>query len=76
MASFTIHIVEKRRLILLGVYKVNEKKGKILGRRTNLNEHNKKVILHLHKKGTGIKKLAKLFKASPNTIRTFLKKVA
>ena len=53
-----------------------KKRGKILGRKTNLNEHNKKVILHLHKKGTGIKKLAKLFKASPNTIRTYLKKVA
>ena len=53
-----------------------KKKGKILGRRSNLNDHNKKVILHLHKNGTGIKKLAKLFKASPNTIRAFVKKVA
>ena len=45
MASFTIHAVEKRRLILLGVYKVNEKKGKILGTQRGTGEQERSLCM-------------------------------
>ena len=46
-----------------------KKKGKVLGRRTNLTEEVRIKIQQLRKDGIGIKKIAKQFHVAPDTIR-------
>ena len=46
-----------------------KKKGKVLGRRSNLTHDVKIQIEQLRKEGIGIKKIAKQFHVAPNTIR-------
>ena len=46
-----------------------KKKGKVLGRRSNLTHDVKIQIEQLRKEGIGIKKIAKPFHVAPNTIR-------
>ena len=45
MASFTINAVEKKRLILLWIYKVDEKKRNILGTQRGTGEQERSLCI-------------------------------
>ena len=53
-----------------------KKKGKVLGRKTNLNELTKSKIINMKSKDIGLKKIAAETKVAVKTIRTFLSEVA
>ena len=53
-----------------------KRKGVKLGRKTNLNETTKNMILEMKSKNIGLKKIAKETKVSRETIRKVLRKVA
>ena len=53
-----------------------KRKGVKLGRKTNLNESTKNMILEMKSKNIGLKKIAKETKVSRETIRKVLRKVA
>ena len=49
-----------------------KRKGKTLGRKTNLNSQTKKTILEMKSKNVGLKKIASETKVAVKTIREFL----
>ena len=53
-----------------------QEKGKVLGRKTNLNGITKSKILEMRSHNIGLKKIAAETKIAVKTIRNFLKEVA
>ncbi len=53
-----------------------KKKGKVLGRRTNLNEITKSKIIQMKSENIGLKKIAAETKVAVKTVRNFLSEVA
>jgi DNA invertase Pin-like site-specific DNA recombinase len=52
------------------------KKGKVLGRRTNLNGITKSKVIQMKSENIGLKKIATKTKVAVKTVRNFLSKVA
>ena len=65
-ANFERDLIRER--VICGLENA-KKKGKVLGRRTNLTEEVRIKIQQLRKDGIGIKKIAKQFHVAPDTIR-------
>ena len=51
-----------------------KRKGKTLGRKSNLNIETQKIILNMKSQGIGLKKIAKETKVSVQTIRNFIRR--
>ena len=66
MASFKVQMVHSNA----------KKKGKVLGRRTNLNEITKSKIIQMKSENIGLKKIAAETRVAVKTVRNFLSEVA
>ena len=72
-ATYERDLIKER--VVSGLQNV-KKKGKVLGRRTNLNEITKSKIIHMKSEIIGLKKIAAETKVAVKTVRNFLSEVA